>query len=283
MAMNFLANLEKRSKLFWTIVGIVLIGGVGILDVLTGYELAFSLFYLIPVSLVAWFASQRLGILASLISAIVWLTADVAAGNFYSNPFVFAWNVLIRLGFFITTVLLLAALKKALEYEKESARTDYLTGAANSRLFYDLMQMEISRFQRFARPFTLANIDLDNFKTVNDQFGHSVGDQVLRAVVNSARKYLRKTDLVARLGGDEFALLLPETDQESARIALAKIQNGLLKEMRRNNWPITFSIGVLTCNAVPDTIDELVRLTDELMYAVKRDSKNAIKHSTYAG
>jgi len=283
MAMNFLANLEKRSKLFWTIVGIVLIGGVGILDVLTGYELAFSLFYLIPVSLVAWFASQRLGILASLISAIVWLTADVAAGNFYSNPFVFAWNVLIRLGFFITTVLLLAALKKALEYEKESARTDYLTGAANSRLFYDLMQMEISRFQRFARPFTLANIDLDNFKTVNDQFGHSVGDQVLRAVVNSARKYLRKTDVVARLGGDEFALLLPETDQESARIALAKIQNGLLKEMRRNNWPITFSIGVLTCNAVPDTIDELVRLTDELMYAVKRDSKNAIKHSTYAG
>lgn len=283
MAMNFLASLEKRSKLFWTIVGIVLIGGIGILDFLTGYELAFSLFYLLPVSLVAWLTSQRLGILTSLASASVWLIADVAAGNFYSNPFIIAWNTFIRLSFFVITVLLLSILKRALERERELARTDYLTGAANSRLFFDLVQMEIDRFQRYEHPFTLAYIDLDNFKTLNDQFGHSVGDQVLYTVVSSAKKYLRKTDVIARLGGDEFALLLPETNQESARVALAKIQSGLLEEMRQSNWPVTFSIGVLTCSAAPDTTDELVRITDELMYAVKRDSKNAIKYSNYAG
>jgi len=283
MAMIFLAGLEKRSKFFWTMAGFALIGGVGILDFLTGYELAFSLFYLIPISLVVWLASQRLGILASLASASVWFTADIAAGNFYSHPFLYAWNTFIRLSFFVITAYLLSTLKRALEYEKESARTDYLTGAANSRLFYDLVQMEIGRFKRYERPFTLANIDLDNFKTVNDQFGHSVGDKVLRAAVCSARKYLRKTDVVARLGGDEFALLLPETDQESARVALAKIQNGLLEEMQQGNWPITFSIGVLTCSAAPDTTDELVRMTDELMYAAKRDGKNAVKYSTYTG
>jgi diguanylate cyclase (GGDEF)-like protein len=101
--------------------------------------------------------------------------------------------------------------------------------------------------------------------------------------VRSARKYLRKTDVVARLGGDEFALLLPETDQDSARVAFTKIQGGLLEEMRQSNWPVTFSIGVLTCNAVPHTTDELVKMTDELMYAVKLNSKNAIKYSAYAG
>jgi diguanylate cyclase (GGDEF)-like protein len=281
--MKFLASLEKRSKLFWTIAGILLIGGVGILDFLTGYELAFSLFYLLPVSLVAWLGSQRLGILTSLTSAIVWLTADVAAGSSYSQPFIYAWNTLIRLSFFIITVLLLSTLRKTLERESESARTDYLTGAANSRLFYDLVQMEIDRSQRYERLFTLAYIDLDNFKTVNDRFGHLVGDQVLCTVVSSAKKNLRKTDMVARLGGDEFACMLPETNQESARVVLAKLHSALLEEMRQYHWPVTFSIGVLTCSAAPPTTDELLKMADELMYAVKLDGKHGIKYSTYAG
>lgn len=281
--MNFIASLEKRSKLFWIIGGFALIGGVGILDFLTGYELAFSLFYLIPVSLVAGLTSRRLGILASLASAFIWLIADVAAGNSYSNPFLYAWNTLIRLSFFVITVFLLSTLRRALERERELARTDYLTGAVNSRLFYDLVQMEIDRFQRYKHPFTLAYIDLDNFKTVNDQFGHSMGDQVLRTVGSSTKKHLRKTDVVARLGGDEFALLLPETNQESARVAISKLQGDLLEEMRQSNWPITFSIGVLTCSAAPHATDELVRMTDELMYSVKLNGKNAIKYSTYAG
>jgi diguanylate cyclase (GGDEF)-like protein len=281
--MNFLRNLEKRNKPFWIITGIALVGGIGVLDYLTGFELAFSLVYLIPVSLVAWLASQRLGIMIALASAIVWLTADVEAGHFYSNPFIFAWNTIIRLSFFVITALLLSTLKKALENEKESARTDYLTGAANSRLFCDLLQMEVDRFRRYGRPFTLVNIDLDNFKAVNDQFGHPVGDQVLSTVVSSARTNLRKSDVVARIGGDEFALLLPETNQESAGIALAKIHSGLLEAMQQRSWLVTFSIGVLTCFAVPETIDELMRMTDELMYEVKCDGKNAIKYSTYEG
>ena len=281
MALNFPASLEKLSKRFWTITGFALIGGVGVLDFQTGYELAFSLFYLIPVSLLAWLVSQRLGIVASVASACVWLAADVAAGSSYSKPFIYVWNTFIRLSFFIITAYLLATLRRALEYEKESARTDYLTGAANSRLFYDLMQMEIGRFQRYERPFTIVNFDLDNFKAVNDRFGHSVGDQVLRSVVSSAKNFLRKTDMIARLGGDEFALLLPETGQESASVVLAKIQGGLREEMRQSNWPITFSIGVLTCNAAPPSLDEVVRMTDDLMYSVKRKGKNAIRYSTY--
>ena len=147
----------------------------------------------------------------------------------------------------------------------------------------DLVQSEIDRLQRYQHPLTLAYIDLDNFKTVNDQLGHVTGDQVLRAVVSSVKKNIRRTDIVARLGGDEFALLLPETNQESARVVLSKVQDGLLEEMRINNWPVTVSIGVLTCRVAPPSTDALVSMADELMYSVKHDGKNGIKYATYAG
>jgi diguanylate cyclase (GGDEF)-like protein len=283
--MNFLPILEKQSRPSYVLIlaGFVLTVLIGIADFLTGYELSFSVFYVLPVALVTWLTSRRLGLLTSLAAAFVWLGADVTTGHRYSYPLIPIWNTLIRLAFFVIITLLLSALRRATEREREFARVDNLTGAVNPRFFYDLAQMEIDRFQRYEHPFTLAYIDLDNFKTVNDQFGHPAGDQVLRIVASSARKYLRKTDVVARLGGDEFALLLPETNEESARIALSKIQDGLLEEMRLGNWPITFSIGVLTCIVPPNTTEELVRMADELMYSVKHDSKNSIKYSSYAG
>src|SRR6185295_7052159 len=187
----------------------------------------------------------------------------------------------IRLAFFVIITRLLSALRAATERERELARVDYLTGAMNSRLFYDVTQMEIDRCQRYKRPFTVAYIDLDNFKMVNDRYGHAGGDEVLRGVVRSLRRHARKTDVVARLGGDEFALLLPETDHEFARVALTKLHAGLLEEMRRNEWPVTFSIGVLTCCPAPSTAKELIRIADELMYAVKRETKNGLRYSVY--
>jgi diguanylate cyclase (GGDEF)-like protein len=220
---------------------------------------------------------------ASLASAGVWLISDMAAGNLFSQPVIYAWNTLMGLGFFVIVALLLSTLRRALERERELAHTDYLTGALNSRFFFDLLQMEINRSQRYKHPFTIAYIDIDNFKTVNDLFGHTTGDQVLCAVVNQARKHLRKTDVVARLGGDEFAVLLPETNQESAQVVLSKLQCDILVEMQQSNWPVTLSIGVLTCIDAPHTTDEIVRMVDDLMYSVKRGSKNAIKYSTYTG
>ncbi len=280
MAMDFLASLEKQGKLFWIVVGFALIGCVGTLDSLTDHEFSFSLFYLIPISLLTWLTGRRLGILASFASALVWLITELTPGNSYSHPLIHAWNFLIRLSLFDVATLLFSALRKSLEHERELAQTDYLTGAMNSRAFFELIKTEINRVQRYEHPFTIAYIDIDNFKTVNDQIGHTAGDQVLRAVVNQARAHMRKTDVVARLGGDEFALLLPETDLESAQVVLSKIRGGMLAGMQQSDWPVTFSIGVLTCIGEPPSPDELFKLVDELMYSVKRGSKNAIKYST---
>jgi diguanylate cyclase (GGDEF)-like protein len=221
--------------------------------------------------------------MVSIISALVWLFADVLAGNSYSSQFIFIWNTFIRLGFFIITVYLLTALRRALEHERELGRVDSMTGVFNYRYFSVLLQMDIDRARRYQYPITVAYIDLDNFKVINDRFGHSTGDLVLRNVADHIKENLRNTDIFARLGGDEFGILLPQTDQESAETVLTRIQSGLLQEMRQRGWPVTFSIGVISCLEAPSSVDEVINRADDLIYSVKKDGKNAIAYKTCSG
>jgi diguanylate cyclase (GGDEF)-like protein len=269
--------VEGIYKPIWIAGGVLLLCGVGILDYLTGYELSFSLFYLIPIAILTWITNGKIGILISLISAGIWLIADISAGSSYSRLVIYIWNATIRLGFFLLTVLLLR-LGKALEREKALSRTDFLTGAVNNRFFYDLAQREIDRSIRYPHPITVAFIDVDNFKTINDQFGHSTGDKVLEAIASSIQQHLRKTDIVARIGGDEFAILLPEAGADNAQKIISKMQRILLGEMHRNNWAVTFSIGVSTFNTPPASVDEMLNLADKEMYAAKNKGKNNISY-----
>lgn len=281
--MNTIAGLEKRGKSFWAAIGLFFISVVGLLDYLTGYELSFSLFYLIPISLVVWFAGRRLGVAASIVSSLAELVVDILTGDQIDQPGVYFWNAALRFGFFIIVTLLLATLKKALEHERNLSRTDYLTGATSAGFFYGLLQTEMDRFRRYGHPFTLAYVDIDDFRVVNDRFGHPVGDNVLHSIVTLARHGLRKTDIVARLGGDEFAILLPETNPQTAQGVISKIQHALLGEMSRSQWPVTFSTGVITFTAMPATTNELIKMVDDLMYSVKHNGKNAVSFAVYAG
>jgi len=278
--MDVIASLEKKSVLFWMPVGCLILTGIGITDVVTGSELSFSLFYLLPVALVAWFSGRIPGIVISIFGAITWFIVDALSGESYSLPIIRYWNAAIRLGFFVIVTLLLPALKER-EHEKEMARIDYLTGAANRRHFFEEAQAEINRSQRYKRPFTIAFVDLDGFKAVNDKAGHKTGDNILRAFVKKAKLNLRRTDILARMGGDEFVFLFPETDQEAAKIIVPKIHLALLDEMRNNYFPVTFSIGVLTYREGPITPDELMIKADNLMYSVKKGGKNGIAYAIY--
>jgi len=169
------------------------------------------------------------------------------------------------------------ALKNGLEREKALARTDSLTQIANRRAFYELASTEINRAHRYKRPFTIVSMDLDNFKIVNDRFGHKIGDTLLCSVANTIQKNIRATDVVARLGGDEFTVLLPEIGAESARVVAHKLQKELLDTMQTNEWPVTFSMGVVTFNSAPATVDEMLKKADTLMYSAKQSGKNIIK------
>jgi diguanylate cyclase (GGDEF)-like protein len=276
-----LTYLEKKYKpTFWLIGGIGLVGILCIIDTISGYEVSFSLFYIIPISLVSWKTNRSLGVTISLLSAAAWLFADVIAGNSYSNKIIFLWNSCIRLGFFIIIVQLLTVIKRGIEHERELSRIDSMTGVYNNRFFSILLQLEIDRARRYKCPITVAYIDLDNFKVINDQFGHSSGDLVLRDVASYLTANIRKTDVVARLGGDEFAVLLPETSQVSAKVLFARIHQGLLAEMDKKNWPVTFSIGVLSCPEHLSDVDDIINRADNLMYSVKKHGKNAILYET---
>lgn len=267
------------SKTSWAIIGFSLIPVVCFFDIFTGDEVICTLFYLIPIAIITWFFSRLLGIVTAILNAFAWAFADIMSGHVYLHIAIFYWNSIVVFGIFLVVVLLLSGLKNSLEHEKALARTDYLTGVLNRRSFIDFLQIEIERSRRYKHPFSIAYVDLDNFKTVNDQLGHSEGDLVLRTVTNQARIQLRTTDICARLGGDEFAFLFPETGQEMVRIIISKLQFFLLGEMQKNKWPVTFSIGVLTCINAPHKVDEIIEFIDSLMYAAKNEGKNAIKYS----
>ncbi len=274
---KIILSLEKASKPFWIILGILLLFIVALLDFVTGVELSFSIFYLIPIILFTWSIGGDVGFAVAGISAAIWLFIEVISVPQQSTTFVYFWNAIIRLGFFLLPVLLL----RNLEREKEHARTDYLTTALNTRSFHEVAQRELDRSVRYQHPFTVAFIDIDNFKTINDTFGHTFGDVVLRTISQNIQRNLRRTDLIARVGGDEFAILLPEVDSDTARVAISKMQQKLMEEMLSNKWPVTFSIGVITLNAPQFTVDEIIGMADKMMYSVKNHGKNDIKYATY--
>jgi diguanylate cyclase (GGDEF)-like protein len=277
MAFSMNSTLERMSKSAVLATGIVLMLILGWIDKIQGFEASFAFFYLVPVLIVGWYAGGRLGAVISILSAATWQLANYQAGETYSNPIIFYWNTVTGLSFFLAFAYLATKLKNSLEVERALSHTDGLTGALNSRAFYSVVNREILRSKRNRMPFTVCYFDADNFKYVNDHFGHDAGDDVLKSVIDQAIKSLRVTDVVARLGGDEFALLLPETDSRAAGIIVPRLAQKLLDTMQERKWPVTFSIGVVSCQTAPESVETIVKKADALMYEVKNSGKNAIK------
>lgn len=274
-ALDYVAGQPKRLVIVEGFAFIVLIG---VLDYLAPLEISLAVLYVLPVSLVAWSAGKWPGVLVSCVSAGAWLLIDTLDGPGYSHPAVPYWNSTVRLAFYLIVTLALSSLKRALDREKQLASTDPLTGVQNARAFRETACGEIERAKRYGRPFSVAYLDLDNFKEVNDRFGHSRGDVLLQLVATTIRSNLRKTDVVARLGGDEFALLLPETGYEPAAAVLRKIHQLLLEKMRHCGFPVTCSTGAVTFLRPAESVEELLKRADACMYAAKRGGKNRMRH-----
>ncbi|MDY7032849.1 MAG: diguanylate cyclase [Thermodesulfobacteriota bacterium] len=271
-------TINKGFRIFLLVSGLILTVCIGIVRYLTGPEYALSLFYLLPICTVTWFLGKRAGILTSFVSATTWLVADLMILQEYSRLFIPFVNETFRLIIFLIITIALSRLKILLKNEKDLARKDFLTGIANRRSFFELTDIEIRRANRYNAPLTIVYLDLDNFKKINDRFGHETGDNLLIATSNTISENIRSIDTVARLGGDEFGILLPETGAKPAEVVSRKIQNELLEVMEKNGWPVTFSIGVATYNCITGTVNDIMKKVDTLMYSVKLNGKNMIKH-----
>jgi diguanylate cyclase (GGDEF)-like protein len=283
MILDFLGGGESKQSTALAIGALLLIPLIGFIDYLTGPNITFSLIYLLPVTLIAWFNRKQLAIIASFICGATWIIADFAAGRFSSNLTAYLWNFITRLIFLLIVAFLLSLLKQTLQHERELSRTDPLTHALNVRAFMEIAEREIIRSERYHHPFTLLYLDVDDFKLVNDNFGHSAGDALLHQIVKIIRSCIRGSDSIVRVGGDEFAVLLPETEPAAAHLVANKIQDSLIRSARESNRPVTFSIGVLTCIQAPPTVDKLIELADRLMYSVKNKGKNGVDFLTYRG
>lgn len=260
--------------------GVVLLVLMGLVDYITGVEISLSIFYLVPILFITWKMGRKAGILMSVFGAIIWFISDNVETH-YSHFIIPYWNALVRLGFFLITSFMLSKFKDELEKEKELGRIDDLTGVSNSRSFYELASTEIERSKRHGHTLSVAYIDLDDFKSINDSTGHSTGDQLLHQMAFIMKQSLRRIDVTARVGGDEFVVLMPETDQETAKIVIERLQKNLLESMKSSGWPVTFSIGAITFTAPPKSVNDMVKKADNLMYRAKEGGKNRILYEKF--
>lgn len=279
--------MALRSPAGFLLAALGLIVCVGVADHLTGTDTSVILFYLAPIGFGTWYVSTRGGVFLALAAAAVSVASDalhrLGTGEGDLPIALLGWNGIVQAGTSVALVLVLGALRVRLEGEELLARTDALTQIANRRAFFEVATLEIDRTRRTGRPLTLAYVDCDDFKDVNDGRGHAEGDALLLAVARTLRGATRSIDAVARLGGDEFGLLLPETDAVEAEALLARLRATLLAAMAQGGWKVGFSIGAATFLTPPASVDELMARADTLMYAAKREEKGSIRHGVFEG
>lgn len=272
---DYFERMNEQTCLLFTLALSLLLG---VLDYFIGPDLSFSVFYTMPIMLAAWYGGKRVGFIVAVVSAGIWLSADLAAGSGYTAMLIPLWNTMVRLAFFIIIMMLLLVVHEKLILEETLADTDPLTGLANRRFFQEQLEREYARINRYPEPLTIAYLDLDNFKYVNDYMGHDTGDELLIIVSQTLVSNIRNSDFAARLGGDEFAVMLPMLENESAIPFIKKLQDELLSVMQKKYWPVTFSIGVVTYNEVMESSRDMIKKVDDLMYDVKKTGKNNIRH-----
>jgi diguanylate cyclase (GGDEF)-like protein len=256
--------------------GAMLLVAIG--DVLTGPDASFVLLYALPVAFATWYASRTGGVLLSFSGAVVSHLADLSTRTAALPPPVIGWNLVVHLLTFLALARLLGLLRDRLSDAQRLARTDALTQLSNRRALFEAATLELERARRHARPLTIAYVDCDDFKDVNDRLGHAEGDALLVVAARTLRGATRAVDAVARLGGDEFGLLLPETDGPTAAALLARLRLTLLDAMGRHGWSVGFSTGAVTFLHAPGSVDEMMARADELMYEAKRTAKGSVRH-----
>jgi diguanylate cyclase (GGDEF)-like protein/PAS domain S-box-containing protein len=153
------------------------------------------------------------------------------------------------------------------------AERDFLTGLFNRRMLFNFLDIELQRAKRYGRPVSLLMIDIDEFKRVNDRFGHDTGDRVLKAMAKIIGSTIRESDVFARYGGEEFVILSPETSLSGAKILAEKIRETLESHSFDEAGTVTLSIGVTSYHD-SDTADTLIKRADDALYLGKQQGRN---------
>ena len=243
-----------------------------------GVNIELSLFFAVPIYLAIRFAGVRSGL---LVAAAACLLSMLPAGSTARDPsalWLVYWTAGVHIAFFAVAAAL-AFEHRRLLVERVAATTDFLTGVANRRGFYEMLNREIERGRRHGTPMTVLYVDCDEFKSINDTMGHPAGNKALARIGAILKENTRAVDTVARLGGDEFAVILVEMAAERSLEVVARLRRELQSAMTEGAWPITFSVGAVTFTTPPVDPDEAIRAADTLMYTAKRAGKDRVIHA----
>jgi diguanylate cyclase (GGDEF)-like protein len=266
---------HRRAILVLSFLGVLVIGYANYFSRATT-EIDLWALLLAPTAAVAWVYPRRLSmVFAAYAAAAVVFSSDIADG-FLLVPT--GGEFVVNLGTFLSAALIVNLLAAAMDRQTHLARFDALTETINATSFEESVARELARGKRYHHPTTVAFIDIDDFKTVNDEHGHRVGDEALRCVATATRQQVRDTDTVGRLGGDEFGILMPETSEEAARVVLNRIRTRVHEIAAERIWPIGVSIGATTVagTCTDASPDQVIRRADGAMYRVKSANKDDV-------
>lgn len=204
--------------------------------------------------------------------------ADKISGEVFSDEDL---KLLMSIGGYISIALERHQLYEKTRELKRISITDSLTGLLNRRYFHERLLEEVERTRRHQLPVSLIMLDLDDFKSFNDRYGHQGGDEILRYFSHAIRKYIRAIDVPCRYGGEEFTVILPQTSKEDAGIIADRLCRGINeKETLHRKYsaygPLAVSVGLATFPEDAKTPEELIRNADRALYRAKVQGKNQV-------
>lgn len=253
--------------------GIVAVGAV---DAATGIDVRVGSLYFVPLALAGWRLGRRGAVLAGLWAVTAWMAAQYVGGAHHWSPWIWGANLVTQTAAFVTVGMLVALLAERLEAEASLGRRDVLTDLPNRRALVEEAAVVLPLCRRHHHPVSLAFLDLDNFKQVNDRLGHDRGDDVLRAFAAVLASTPRASDVAARLGGDEFVLLMPQTRRDEALALVQRIRSRFAADARVAQTGVTVSVGLLTEDPATSALDDLLRHADAGLYDGKLGGKDRV-------
>jgi len=271
-------NMEKAPVSLRYGVVLALTVLVSWIDLVTPSYIFLTGFYFLPIFLSVWCGNKLLTYLVvttSIVTSLYMSSIIIPIGvPIWQPTAAYASDVII----FATFGMLMTRIKSLCNRLEKESQTDVLTGLRSRRAFLDSGQFEISRAVRNSQTLTLAMLDLDNFKYINDTQGHQAGDTLLKGAAKCMVSTLREVDIIGRLGGDEFAILLPNTDSAEAEEVLERVQCNLGPLLQWHCPQVSISIGTVTVRPNSElSLSSLMDQADAAMYETKRTSRNAMR------